>query len=203
MLHVHRPVIHLCRTTQMLVIYTCHQQTRHTLYVTPADKSHSIHDINRHVTLCTWHQNTHHTLYMTPEDTSRYIHDTSRHVTLYTWHQRTRHAIYMTPEYTSHSILTPEDTSHSLHDTSGHRTFYTWHQQTRRTIYILGRTIRYLGGSLEFLLLANFFFYLREKTIFFFWRSTSDNVSFKNFCRMLSLLCRLPFGVFLWSIYFS
>ena len=31
-----------------------------------------------------------------------------------------------------------------------------------------GRTIRYMGGGwLGFLLLANFFFYLREKTIFF------------------------------------
>ena len=65
-----------------------------------------------------------------------------------------------------------------------------------------GRTIRYPGGGggLEFLLLANFFFYLREKTIFFF-RDQRPTIFFfcyvKNFfCLMLSLLCTLPFGVF-------
>ena len=46
------------------------------------------------------------------------------------------------------------------------------------------------GGGLEFLLLANFFF----------WQSTSDNFFLCTvediFCCMLSLLCRLPFGVF-------
>ena len=62
-----------------------------------------------------------------------------------------------------------------------------------------GRTIRYLGGGLEFLLLANFFF-TSERKQSFFWRSTSDNffLCFVEyiFCRMLSLLCTLPFGVF-------
>ena len=55
------------------------------------------------------------------------------------------------------------------------------------------------GGGLEFLLLANFFFYLREKTILF-WRSPSDNFFLCSaeeiVFPMLFLLCRLPFGVF-------
>ena len=64
-----------------------------------------------------------------------------------------------------------------------------------------GRTIRYLGGGgLVFLLLANFLFYLREKTIFFFrdQRPTIFFFCFVKFffCHMLSLLCTLPFGVF-------
>ena len=49
---------------------------------------------------------------------------------------------------------------------------------------IKGRTIRYLGGGLEFLLLANVFFYLREKTIFFLAinvRQFFFYVSSKNF----------------------
>ena len=53
------------------------------------------------------------------------------------------------------------------------------------------------GGARVF---ANFFFYLREKTIFFFGdqRPTIFFLCFieEFFCRMLSLLCTLPFGVF-------
>ena len=55
------------------------------------------------------------------------------------------------------------------------------------------------GGGLEFLLLATFFFYLREKTIFFLAINVRQFfLCFVEefFCRMLSLLCRLPFGVF-------
>ena len=62
------------------------------------------------------------------------------------------------------------------------------------------------GGRLEFLLLANFFFYLREKTSFFFG-DQRPTIFFmfrrRIFCRMLFLLCTLPFGVFFWSTYFS
>ena len=42
-------------------------------------------------------------------------------------------------------------------------------------------------------------FFTSERKQSFFWRSTSDNFFFfssKNFCRMLSLLCRLLFGLF-------
>ena len=50
------------------------------------------------------------------------------------------------------------------------------------------------------MLLANFFFHLREETIFFFGNQhpTIFFLCFVEefFCRMLSLLCRLPFGVF-------
>ena len=50
------------------------------------------------------------------------------------------------------------------------------------------------------MLLANFFFYLPEKTIFFFGeqRPTIFFLCFVEefFCRMFFLLCRLPFGVF-------
>ena len=59
--------------------------------------------------------------------------------------------------------------------------------------------------SLEFLLLANFFF-TSERKQSFFWRSTSDNFFLcfveECFCRTLSLLCMLPFGVFLVNIFF-
>ena len=55
------------------------------------------------------------------------------------------------------------------------------------------------GVGLEFLLLANLFFHFREKTILFFCQSTSNNFFLcfveEFFCRMLSLLCTLPFGV--------
>ena len=55
------------------------------------------------------------------------------------------------------------------------------------------------GGGQEFLLLCCFFFTPGGKQVFF-WRSTSDNFLLcyveKKICRMLSLLCTLPFGVF-------
>ena len=56
------------------------------------------------------------------------------------------------------------------------------------------------GGSLKFLLLANFFFYLREKTIFFLTINVRQFLFLcfveEIFCRKLFLLCRLPFDVF-------
>ena len=63
-----------------------------------------------------------------------------------------------------------------------------------------GRTIRYLEGGLEFLLLANFFFTSERKKSSFFCdqRLTIFFLCFVEefFCRMLSILCTLPFGVF-------
>ena len=45
-------------------------------------------------------------------------------------------------------------------------------------VNIKGRTIRYLGGGPRVFVACKLFFYLSGKTIFFFWRSTSDNFFF-------------------------
>ena len=60
-----------------------------------------------------------------------------------------------------------------------------------------GHTIRYLGGRRVFVVRKLFLNFFWKKTIFFL-RSTSDNffLCFQFFCRMLSLLCTLPFGIF-------
>ena len=62
-----------------------------------------------------------------------------------------------------------------------------------------GRSIRYMGGGPRVFAACKLFFCLREKTIFFFGnqRPTIFFLSSveKKFCRMLSFLCRLPFGV--------
>ena len=61
------------------------------------------------------------------------------------------------------------------------------------------RSGQYEKITVDFLLLANFFF-TSERKQSFFWQSTSDNFFLcfvvEIFCRMPSLLCRLPFGVF-------
>ena len=56
------------------------------------------------------------------------------------------------------------------------------------------------GGGARVCVACKLYFFTSERKQAFFWRSTFDNFFLcfveEIFCRMLSLLCRLPFGVF-------
>ena len=70
-----------------------------------------------------------------------------------------------------------------------------WQQQQFK-----GRIIKYLGGWGALVVVACIFFLLPRENNLFLGRSTSDNFFFmfrrRIFCRLLSLLCTLPFDVF-------